>query len=165
MYKSLVALFHTPSTHKSAFFCLFVYKCDWPLALAHITQWIRILTRTHTHTHIKRGRRECDATFFFFLLPHTSLAAEKKSISEVRKKQKTKQTHTSHVDSKRHSWKRVQVAMYKSVARRMKPRRALLAPVSACLGVTQQFSRWRGTGRGGGLLWKMYKHRRDKVTR
>lgn len=104
---------------------------------------------------------------FFFLLPHTSLAAEKKSISEVRKKQKTKQTHTSHVDSKRHSWKRVQVAMYKSVARRMKPRRALLAPVSACLGVTQQFSRWRGTGRGGVALEDVQTPSRQsyKVTR
>lgn len=132
MYKSLVALFHTPA-HTSPHF-LYVYKCDWPLALAHVTQWIGILahTHTHTHTHIKRGRRECDATFsFFFPLAHPWQL--KKSISEVHKK-KIQNKRTQATQIQRHSWKRVQVAMYKSEACRLQPLRALLAPVSACLG-------------------------------
>lgn len=72
--------------------------------------------------------------FFFFLsffLTHPWQL--KKSISEVRKKNK-KTKHTQATRIQRHSWKWVQVAMYKSVARRMQPLRALLAPVSACLG-------------------------------
>lgn len=87
----------------------------------------------------------------FFFFPRAHPWQLKKSISEVHKK-KIQNKRTQATQIQRHSWKRVQVAMYKSVACRLQPLRALLAPVSACLGNAAVSRQYSSEGDAGGCF-------------